>query len=375
MEENRMDERHPSGLQTGNRLSERKLAWLMLLLSLFLTGCPRNGPKSVVRDRFDYNTAIGNSMKDQMLLNIVKLRYLDVPVFVDVAQIINSYEFQGSASAGASIVGKSGDTLNLGGSGSYSNRPTITYTPLTGNQYVRGLMTPLPPEVVFFTIESGYAADLIIRATVSSINGLHNDTVTDGEQSGGDAGFFRVAALFRLLQRNGAVSLIVKVKPDKERVPVLVFDSRNLTLATEQAVTELKGLLRLNQNANEFRLLFGAHTEADTEISVQTRSLLQMMGALSEQVVVPPEHVAQGVSTKGIAQAQGTLALRRLFRVSSSAKRPPNAYVAVRYRDYWYWVDDSDLESKRVFALLLLFFSFGDTKSVENLPVLTVPVN
>jgi hypothetical protein len=113
------------------------LRWLLLPLVLFLTGCPRNGPKTVVRDRFDYNTAIGNSMKDQMLLNIVKLRYLDVPVFLDVAQIINSYEFQRSASAGASLIGDAGDTLNLGAGGSFANRPTITYTPLTGNQYVR----------------------------------------------------------------------------------------------------------------------------------------------------------------------------------------------------------------------------------------------
>jgi hypothetical protein len=211
---------------------------LPLILAVFMTGCPKNGPKSVVRDRFDYNTAIGDSLKDQMLLNIIKMRYLDVPVFVDVAQIINSYEFQGSASISGNIVGQGGDALNLGANGSYANRPTITYTPMTGNQYVRGLLTPLPPEVIFFTIEAGYSAELITRATVASINGLHNDSSLDGEVSQGDASFFRVAALLRELQRSGLMALAVKVRSDKERVPVVMLESKRISPEQQRSVAE-----------------------------------------------------------------------------------------------------------------------------------------
>jgi hypothetical protein len=63
-------------------------------LSLSLAACSSIGPSTVPQDRIDYATSIGNSWKDQTLLNIVKLRYADTPVFLDVAQVIGSYQLQ-----------------------------------------------------------------------------------------------------------------------------------------------------------------------------------------------------------------------------------------------------------------------------------------
>ena len=58
---------------------------VLAIIVLFLSGCTHMGPKTVARDRFDYNTAISNSWKEQTLLNIVKIRYIDMPLFVDVS--------------------------------------------------------------------------------------------------------------------------------------------------------------------------------------------------------------------------------------------------------------------------------------------------
>ena len=53
-----------------------------------LPACHSYGARTVPRDRFDYSSAVGTSWKQQMLLNIVKMRYGEPPVFMEVASVI-----------------------------------------------------------------------------------------------------------------------------------------------------------------------------------------------------------------------------------------------------------------------------------------------
>ncbi len=109
----------------------QRQGFISALLLLVLTGCSSVGPNSVARDRFDYTTSVADSWKRQMLLNIVKIRYGDAPIFLDVASITNQYsletELTGTLgwSAPPSI-----NSQGLSGTGRYTDRPTITYTPL-----------------------------------------------------------------------------------------------------------------------------------------------------------------------------------------------------------------------------------------------------
>ena len=50
----------------------------LAMIILLLSGCSAIGPGTVKRDRFDYNTAVSDSWKEQTLLNIIKIRYAAV---------------------------------------------------------------------------------------------------------------------------------------------------------------------------------------------------------------------------------------------------------------------------------------------------------
>src|ERR1035438_7130119 len=120
-----------------NETMKTKLLLVALGFSLALTGCKSIGPGTVARDRFDYGEALGDSWKSQMLLNLVKIRYGDSPVFLDVGSIVAGYSFQRSASVSASGNGVSRGfpsgtafgSAGVGAAGSFNDSPTITYSP------------------------------------------------------------------------------------------------------------------------------------------------------------------------------------------------------------------------------------------------------
>lgn len=350
--------------------------WLAAGLALLFTGCKSIGPGTVARDRYDYSSSISESWKRQTLLNIVKLRYLDPPIFVDVGQIVAGYSLETGLAAGASFPetsGFGGDTATVSGSVRYTDRPTVTYVPLTGNQFVKALMTPLPPESVFFMIQSGWPADGVLMAAAASVNGLKNQETTLAGVTPPTPGFLRVLELMRNLQRSGAVSLRVKQDAPKQHTSLLTFRNQNVPAASLAEMAELRHLLRLDPDATEFTLVFGGTAAHDRELAILTRSILQIMTTMAGQAEVPPEDVLEGRATPGPKRGDDLGDLPRLLRIQSSKSKPADAAVAVRYRNSWFWIGDRDLQSKRAFAFMLMLFTLADTGSKEPPPLITIP--
>lgn len=353
--------------------------WLVAGAAMAFTGCKSIGPGTIARDRYDYSSSISESWKRQTLLNIVKLRYLDPPIFVDVGQIVAGYSLETGLSAGASFpetAAFGGDTASVGGSVRYTDRPTVTYVPLTGNQFVKALMTPLPPESVFFMIQSGWPADGVLLAAAASFNGLKNQETSIGGVIPPEPEFLRVLELMRNLQRSGAVSFRVKQDQPKDQprqnTSILVFREKDLSEATLADMRELRRLLRLDSDATEFTLVFGGTPAHGQELAVLTRSLLQIMSTMAGQTEVPDEDVAEGRATPGLTSANRATS-KILLRIQSSKSKPADASVAVRYRNQWFWIDDRDLHSKRAFAFMLMLFTLADTGSKEPPPLITIP--
>ena len=319
------------------------------------------------RDRHDYSDSISESWKRQTLLNIVKLRYLDPPIFVDVGQIVAGYSLETGVSLSGQVSSPRENNLILGASGRFTDRPTITYTPLTGNQFVKALMTPLPPASVFFMIQSGWPAEGVLVAALGSINGLKNQETSIGGAVPADPDFLRVAELFGRIQRSGAVDL--RIREDEGMSSLLTFRSQDVGPETLAEIQELRRLLRLDPDAQEFQLVFGGGVTHPREVAVITRSVLHIMTNMAAAVEVPADDLAEGRATPGLdlEESQG------LMRIRSSPDEPQDASVAVQYRGHWFWIDDRDLRSKRAFVFMLVLFTLADTGQKENLPLITIP--
>jgi hypothetical protein len=100
--------------------------------------------------------------------------------------------------------------------------------------------------------------------------------------------------------------------------------------------------------------------EHRNDIVVSTRSLLEVMFYLSQGIEIPLQHQTMGLVTLTVDH-DGTLfdwtqMTGDLFRVMSCKKCPKHAAVAVPYKGYWFYIDDSDLNSQSTFMLLVELF-------------------
>jgi hypothetical protein len=340
----------------GMRHAVKCFCVLAAIVVLFFSGCTNIGPKTVPRDRFDYNTAISDSWKEQTLLNIVKLRYADMPLFVEVASVVSGYTLEGSVDLGGNVSsqgGVYGDFFSLGTSGKYTDRPTITYAPITGQKFNASFMIPIPPRVILFLMQSGWPIDVIFPLTVDAVNGLRSRMSAGTNQREGDPGYYRVVALLRDIQKSGAAGMKIVKQTDQQESTVLFFYRKNIPAETASAFEELRHLLGLRAGLGEMTVSYGFLPATDREMAMLTRSMMQIMVALASQVDVPLQHVTEG---RTVPASAGVGEFKRdpgqFIKINSSTEKHAYACTAVYYKDHWFWVDDRDFKSKRAFAFL-----------------------
>jgi hypothetical protein len=352
-------------------------AGLLPLLTVLavLAGCAHVGPKTVAVDRFDYGTAIADSWKQQTLLNIVKMRYMDLPVFVDVASIVSGYSLQTGVNVGGTVSSKGaiqGDFAAVGGQAVYTDRPTITYVPLTGDRFLHGLMTPIDPKNIFFMIQAGYAADFLLALTVESLNGVRNRSAIGMTVREADPEFLRALALLRDIQAAGAFGMRVEEDKTKGSTGVLFFRRDDVPAEIVEKAAELKRLLRLPAEQQRYALTYSPVRGADNELAVNSRSMMQIMSAFSTYLEVPEVDLTAHCALPALANT-APADRHDLVQIHSGSEKPAAAFAAVRYRDHWFWVDDGDLQTKRALTAVIYFFTLTETGSSERLPLVTIP--
>ena len=371
-------------------LERRSIRALLLLPLLLLTACPSLGPDTVARDRFDYAGAVGESWKSQMLLNLVKIRYGDIPVFMDVGQVVAGYSLQRTVSATGSfntfnqgapfqaITGALGPTASV----TYNDSPTITYTPLSGERFARSIMGSIPPQSILNVLQAGFPADIVFRLAVQSINGIDNRRVAGGMSREhvrpANPEFYVLLDQLSRIQNSGDIGVRANVATGtgaaaKVDSLTLLF-RRSHSAAVRQAVRNVTGILNLDPETKEFKVVFGAVPTNNKEIAMVTRSIFEVLLDIASTIAVPETHVTEhrvSSTPEGDLGLHGTIA--PLIKIKSSNERPSDAFVAIPFHGHWFSIDDRDPASKNLFSFILLLFTFVETGSKDIVPVLSIP--
>lgn len=119
-----------------------------------------------------------------------------------------------------------------------------------------------------------------------------------------------------------------------------------------------------------------------TKLDLETRSLLQVLFFVANGVDVPLPQAASGVAPQTAgpdgAPFDWDQVTRGLFKVyCAEGKHPPAcAHVAVRFKGYWFYIDERDRDTKATFALLVELSRLQlSTDKSGAAPVLTLPID
>ena len=406
--------------------------WVILVI-LLATGCSTFGPDTLQAQRLRYNEVVKKTTEEQLLLNIVRLRYTDTPSSLAVSTIAAQYEITRNfqltpffVASGAEVAKSYAAVLPQFGIAG-ADRPTFSLTPLDDQEFTRKLFTPVPLDGLVYLAKTTWPISTVFRLYLENLNWVSNAESASGPTPKAPPvfqDFQRGVRALQILQDRGQIVFGVEERTEaqgsplppgsitprdvieaaksgyeyrlddrgtgwtllkKIPQPVLLVDPQ----AAESAeMREVAQVFKLKRGLTKFPLTQEAlkpfpatyPSEGVTGIDLETRSLLQALYYVSHGIDIPAEHAAAGVVTVTRDPTgrpfDWQLVIDGLFRVRSikSDERPPSAHVAVPYRGYWFYVDDTDQDTKSTFSLLMELSRLELTGKAGPGPVLTLPL-
>jgi hypothetical protein len=407
---------------------------LALLAGLWMgvAGCAL-GPRAMESGRLRYNEAVKKTTEQQLLLNIVRLRYGDSPSSLSVTTIADQREL--NASVGATPFFTSAAAGDLGGYRSTilpqamlggAERPTFSYTPNDDQDFARRLFTPISIEGMAYLVRTTWPISTVFRLGLENLNWVENAETASGPtpvQPPVYAEFRSGLEALQRLQDRGLVDIVHEERTEKrtdalpsetvsataavdavragyeyrtdaqgqwivvekKRVPVLRIGP---TPGDDPDVQEFCRVFHLDPQLRKYDLttesldpfLEGIPAGGVDVLDLETRSLLQILFFAGHATEIPPEHIACGIvrTTQGgpASDFDWQEVLGGLLRIQSAAGRHPPAcaHVAVRYQDYWFYIDERDHDSKATFALLMELSQLELGSGQGTAPLLTIPL-
>jgi len=354
----------------------RWLGGLCGIMGIFY-GCSVIGPQSIANGRAAYNQVINQTEDQQLLMAIVRNRYGETISMLAVTNVTANIRFAAGAGAEFGVERRENYETNLtplSGEIAYEESPTISYAPIEGEEQFDRLMSPVPLSVLVIFARSVKSSRLPFLTMTKSINDLRNPNFIRSPLSKADPRFRRLIDLMMDLNETGHLEW---VRDPRENVEFSLI-IRNPQPQRTQEIHELLKLLGQPQSTIGSKpiILPIYHAIEEPEsggIAMNTSSINDLIEILSASIDVSEEHRKSGLAIEypapGLAGQE--------VRIQRAGHRPANASVAVRYRQSWFYIDETDQSTKLMFRVLRTLWQdrIASAAQLQPAPVLTIPVS
>ena len=352
----------------------------ILSITLFffgLAGCLNYGPISIKSERSKYNLAIQKTNDQQLLLNLVRLKYRDTPFFLEVSNVASQFRLKNKASITAQLESMVKDIFKLGASTSYEESPTVSYTPLQGDKFVKNILSTLPLKTITLLFHSGWSVERIFRVAFQLLGDIENAPGASGPTPKIAPQYKEFLALTKHLQKLDDQDALQINYQELNKQPQMVLQISTEAKTSKPALDFARAINSVPGKTKYILSQFSPPDQVD-HLRVVPRSFLGIMFYLSQSIEVPKIDLLKGKVTL-TKNSNGENfdwfeVTGELLTIKSSKEEPLSAMVRILYRDTWFYIDDSDLGSKSTFSLLTQIYALQSGAIKSTKPVLTIGI-
>lgn len=393
-------------------IRRRVFAVAVVCAALNAAGCATTSAYALDRAVIAYDRTVADLIGKQLLLNIARSRHNEPIHFTAVSSIAATFNFTVSAGVGPVLTGDVG-TLPMPSLGaSATENPTITISPMQGDEFTSRLLTPFQEQKLTMLLRQGYDIDSLLRIIGAELHMVdehgadirYRNTPKDKEgytffrrvmthlSSIQDLGGLHVEPLHFLLQRTVPASAVGsdEMKALYEE-PSLHYDTasqlyhvarrvsgRIIITNYDTATLPEAERIKLNQDAEESPFnevmidLRAGHPggEIPMRARLRMRSFLAVLNFLGRSIEEDPEFdVKPDPRTPVVTENP-----KAVLAIAESARGRKGGQLEIGFRDLYYSVaaDNEYQWNKKAFSLLYQLFQMTVAPAPQNAPLITI---
>jgi len=341
-------------------------------LAAGLAACTAIGPQVIRSGRPAYNDAILATNDQQLLQNIVRMRFGDGLGFLTVSSVTANVRVGADGVVNLGIgpaAAYEGNLVPVAARVGTEHNPTISYLPVSGDRVLRQLAGETPLDLAILSVLAAHSPRDAWTWLVRRVNDIRNPDFGEFSPGRSDPRFDEIAGLVQTLYLRGSLYW-ARLPGSASGLGFVLHGYARESTQEAARLLDLLGIARPVAHGSDVvvPVILAAGTPGSGAVAIETRSLNAMMRLAAASIELPLD--VQG-ALRFAPPGAGAMGVR----IRSSTERPEAARVAIEYRGRWFFIDDADEATKRWFAMVGLLFSAQVPESGAAVaPMLTIPV-